>query len=430
MKSFMEKKYSYMIYSLVVALISIILWWVGGSFALPIFMISAGAMLLYFNDFKYFLPFLMNFVFVNGTNASARTIDIGLIIGVVFLIIVIISYVVRNKIKFRLNKFGIPFLILAIGSILPLFWKNETINNGAMYFLFFNWFCYLLIYVFVSSCIKSDLKEELTWSGIGLAILLSFECIISVIRIKIQGGSLNDIYSLGWGICNEAGIILCMVVPFIFYKIISTNLKNEIIFWLGILLFVSVGVFATQSRGTYLFYTLEIGLFIMYLLFVNKKYAIISILFILGSTAGLLLVVKYNIVLLEKVIRIIDDNGRIQLYQSAINLISKSPVKTFFGSGFVSEIDFEGRVVVYHSTIYETLVTTGIIGMGVLIVHIAQKYYHTFKYKMKLTNMMIIGFIVVDLYGLIDNTYHMYYYMIILSIILAVIENIKGCEQK
>ena len=37
-------------------------------------------------------------------------------------------------------------------------------------------------------------------------------------------------------------------------------------------------------------------------------------------------------------------------------------------------------------------------------------------------SIMLIGFIVVDLYGLIDNTYHMYYYMIILVMILAVIE--------
>jgi len=35
----------------------------------------------------------------------------------------------------------------------------------------------------------------------------------------------------------------------------------------------------------------------------------------------------------------------------------------------------------------------------------------------------VIGYVVVDLYGLIDNTYYMYYYMIVLVVIMASIDN-------
>ena len=42
---------------------------------------------------------------------------------------------------------------------------------------------------------------------------------------------------------------------------------------------------------------------------------------------------------------------------------------------------------------------------------------------MKFVVYLFMGFLAVDLYGFIDNTYHMYYYMIPLAITLAAIDN-------
>ena len=58
-----------------------------------------------------------------------------------------------------------------------------------------------------------------------------------------------------------------------------------------------------------------------------------------------------------------------------------------------------------------------------LIIHLILKYRNIILLKDKTKIFLILGYIGIDLYGLIDNTYHMFYYMIPLVITLAVIDN-------
>ena len=99
-----------------------------------------------------------------------------------------------------------------------------------------------------------------------------------------------------------------------------------------------------------------------------------------------------------------------------------------FGAGMAFDIDIKNDVIVCHSTLYETLVCVGIVGLIVLIVHLYQKYTMLLKNRNIMNGMLLIGSIVIDIYGLIDNTYHMYYFMFILMLYLVVIEksNNKG----
>ena len=94
-----------------------------------------------------------------------------------------------------------------------------------------------------------------------------------------------------------------------------------------------------------------------------------------------------------------------------------------FGSGVIAEYYPDGtRYVVYHSTIFQILATVGNLGLAFIIIHFIEKYKQLKVLGKSNMGILLIGYIVVDLYGLIDNTYGMYYYMIPMMIIMAVLD--------
>ena len=78
----------------------------------------------------------------------------------------------------------------------------------------------------------------------------------------------------------------------------------------------------------------------------------------------------------------------------------------------------EGQVV-FHSTFFQTLIVGGIFCLAFLLIHLVQKYKMLFSLEKRLAIPLFISFIMVDAYGMIDNTYHMFYYMIPLVTITA-----------
>ena len=97
-----------------------------------------------------------------------------------------------------------------------------------------------------------------------------------------------------------------------------------------------------------------------------------------------------------------------------------------FGGGIVSDIEevsvfnkMQYSFIVYHSTTLEILVSSGIIGLVGLGIHLAEKYKMLFKKGFVFLLIFGIGYLMVDLYGMLDNTYGMYYYMVPLCIMMA-----------
>ena len=125
-----------------------------------------------------------------------------------------------------------------------------------------------------------------------------------------------------------------------------------------------------------------------------------------------------------------DNNGRVEIWKSAISHFKESPLTIVLGPGICCDIRELTTAVgpqltplVFHSTFFQTLAMGGIFGILMLILHFFQKYKSTIKLGLPFILTVGVGFLCVDLYGLIDNTYHMYYYMIPLVITLAVMDN-------
>ena len=440
LSSITNLKYFDECFVLIIAIITIFGWEYNSTIGMISLIIISIFILIVFNDLLYVVPIGIFFIFTMKDGFSNNEIPIKLIvIGSIFAII-LLFYAFKNGIKYKKMKSLWGLIGLAIMNLIPIFWCN-TIENGyeVFYFFFFADLGYLVLYlIFVNGIKKSSLKF-VSISMSYLALILSIECAIRVFELKDTVENIFELwYYLGWGLCNEAGIMICVSIPFIFYLIASEN-EIKIIFLQLLKLVISIiGVLLTTSRGSYLACFVIVFLSVIILFFnSNRKrfirYFILSILIVIIPI--LVIFSDYFLPLLNEAIDKVfynglDDNGRVEIWTKGINLFKQNNLYTLFGSGICSIIEKHNSAVgvqlvplVFHSTIVQTLVMGGIFGILMLILHFYEKYRNLCKTNLKFFLFIGVGYLVVDLYGMIDNTYHMYYFMIPLVIILASIDS-------
>ena len=437
---------------------------------LDILIIIGVISILCLKDFKYLIPIIIYLIYnIANEVDGASSIPFDLVIAIIIFAFVIIYHTVKNKIDFSSMKSVVGLLGLAICELIPLIWAfNITYlkqNNQNEYIEFvwcnfdFIWSLlyladlgYLLIYCLFANGIKSNSKQMFIKTMSYLSILITLECIVCVIN-QFRYGEITSVfdayYWLGWGLCNEAGIMLCFSVPFTFYIIAKKKKLLEILLYVFILLFTTVGVLITTARGAYLVYALEVIALIVVTFFKAENKKVFRLLvYILIAFVILFVIVFHNKVfgiasnLLSKVFGTgIDSNGpidlskisnrRFELWQMAINYTKSDWYKIIFGPGFACDIEpQESGVIdnwvygpqVFHSTIFETMAIGGILGLVMLSIHMSLKYYRISQFDTNTFLYFLIAYVSLDIYGLIDNTYHMYYFMIPLVIGIAVLD--------
>ncbi|MCM1131654.1 MAG: O-antigen ligase family protein [Roseburia sp.] len=402
----------------------------------------AGISLLILNDFKYIAPCSLGFLFCNGEQISDTKASIPIIICVVFFVGSLVVYMIWNGVHFRKAKHFKGMALLSISCFLPILW-HRVIPNGKefLYVMYLSYGLFLLFYFLMVSSLKEDSLHMVTLTMEYMAILLAFECGLKVLylhTIEPSKSILEFSYYIGWGLCNEAGIMMCFGLVFIFYNMLKKEKAYQIALSFVKLGLVCIGIILTTSRGTYLFGTIETLALLIYCGIASKNrrtYFICLAVFILGA----LICMQCFIGIPELIHGIshnvfsdnLDANGRIELWNKGIQMWEKYPGHKIFGAGVVAEFMLFnsqsgwGEVfVVYHSTLMECLVAFGIVGFVFLLIHFYEKYKQLFVLDRTYMFILLIGYIVVDLYGLIDNTYGMYYYMLPLMMFMAALDNL------
>ena len=441
---FLERKWSLEIYVLILAIITILGWCFSSAIGMGALIVLAIIVLLLTNDLMNIIPMIVFFLFNFNEGFSNKEIPIILVVlGSIFALVLII-HLFRNKVKLSKMKSAYGLIGLAFVNLLPIFW-NKTITEGyeIFYFLFFANLAYLFVYFLVVNGIRKVNLRMLFTTFSMLGIILAAECCIKAIRVLPEFDSIfNVYYHLGWGLCNEAGIMICFSIPFIFYLIAKSDEVKEIIWNLVKLLIALVGLILTTSRGAYLCGFAEVGILAIILLFkanLKKQYRTIFFVCLFGFIAVFLLGYKYTFPLIKKAIDTVfvgglDDNGRVEIWQKGFNAWLENPLTIILGSGMCSVLEVresgvDGDIImqlvplVFHSTFVETLVMGGILGLVCLVIHFIEKYRAIIKVDKLCFYTIGIGMILLDLYGMIDNTYHMYYFMIPLVMMLAVFDN-------
>lgn len=392
------------------------------------------------NDLVYSIPCLLFLLFSNNIGFSASKFPTAILILIVLIFISLLIYFIKNKCSIRKAKSSIGLIGLGLISLIPLIWFIPNNDGFEIFtFIYLSDLCYLILYLLFASGIKKNSIIVISKTFSYLSVLISLELILKALDIASEVDNFfHQAFYIGWGYCNEAGIMICFFVPFIFYLISFENkLLKKILYHLFILLSI-VGLILTTSRGSYLFGFIEI-LVCYIVLFIksptkkkNLKYiiplVILSIIFIICCRSYLFSIFKkiYDAVFILG----IDSNGRFNLWKEAYDIYTNKIHYIFFGAGYCAIIretltstGIGMGQVVFHSTIFETLIIGGIIGLGFLLYHLFEKYRACIKRNDIFYIFVIISYLFVDAYGLIDNTYHMYYYMIPLVILMACIDS-------
>ena len=434
------------LYCLALCVIAVICWKYSFLAGMITIISVATISLLIFNDFKYMIPCVLYFMFSNNDGFESSIIPIPLVICTGVLFGILIFYLIRNKIHLSKAKSCLGIALLGISCAIPYFWHNIiTSGKEGLYVMYFAWFLYFVLYVLFASSLNKDSFKMLVYAFEYMAILLAFECMLKVYMLHKEmpdENILNFWYYLGWGLCNEAGIMMCVGLPFIFINMLKNNKLVNVLLGNIKLIIVCIGMLLTGSRGTFLFGYLELILLYLYYLFKSpsRKNSFIGVGLLVISA---LLIAQFCVgipKLIEDIRKCLffndlDDTGRKGLWIDAINMWKKNPLHIIFGGGMVSEFytvqSFHGVAEVfkvYHSTFFETLASFGIVGVLFLGIHLFEKYRQLFKLDRIIAIIIFISYVMVGLYGMIDNTYSMYYYMIPLVIIMATFDNYEKCQ--
>lgn len=447
-------KYFEHVYILLLAILGVAAWYQFSIIGLVILICLTAVMLFLTADTYYIIPNITYAIFMISNGVSSSDIPVPLIVLAGVLLFILVLFTIFKGFKIKKMKSALGLLLIGIGLLIPIIWGNKYIKeeNSVFYFLYIAGILYFLVYfVFINGMEKRSLKMiSLTMSFLG--VLLAFECFLHVFRSSYNldfsllwaGVKSGDIFSkwyyLGWGLCNEAGIMMCFSLPFTFYLLAKDDSVLLVIKNILVILLTLIGVLLTTSRGSYLCAGL-ISVVSVVMLFINAKKKVFMRVLILSCLAAAIILFfslhNYTFPFCEKMIDTVfdkglDNNGREELWEESANMFINSPIiEKIFGSGYASvQGDTNSAVgpqltpIVMHSTLWQTLTCSGIFGIIALAYHFFSKYHNLFMLEdKKFVVYLFMGFLAVDLYGFIDNTYHMYYYMIPLAITLAAIDN-------
>ncbi len=415
--------------------------------ALPVIILSIGLILIY-NNFKYAIPAILVLLFSYNNGFDIDHFPFEIVIPVVLFVGFIFWYTIKNFKKSYLSypKTCIGMLILSVGFIIPIFWSKAVGNNTVLYIMYFSWLLYTLLYLLLCCNLKKDCFRIVVFTLSWLSVLITYELVISAIRFHIDNPdeSILDFWAyIGWGLCNEAGIMLCFLMPFVFYEFFKSKTMSMSLISLFKIFLLIGGILVTTSRGSILFGGLEaISLFILSLIlkYDNKKMKLLFSFLAISLIVSVAMVFINRTSILEDVINIVfhykfTANGRDLIWKAGKEFYLSSPLTIILGSGIVSEITelsvyggVQNTFNVYHNTILEVLVSAGIPGLIGLCIHLFEKYKMLIKKGWLFGLVFTVGYLFVDLYGLIDNTYGMYYYMVPLAIVLATFMHAESTE--
>lgn len=423
----------------IMMIISLLGWKYSNVAGMSLLIIIASIMLLFLNDLKYVIPSIIYFVFNTDKGFSSNEFPMTIIITGCVLIFILGLSIFRNGFHFKRLKSFYGFLGLAVMNIIPIFWCTTIeAGNEVFYFFFVANLGYLLLYMLVANGIQKSSIHLLAVTMSFLGILMAGECTFKVLELKDSVDSIFELaYFLGWGVCNEAGIMICVSIPFTFYLLGRTTTVKGFLGWGVVLVITIAGLLLTTSRGAYLCGFIEVIILAVILVFFAKKPKLYQACFYITSISLIVFALIFKNEVIHEIDKIIDsvfanglnDSGRKEIWNKGYELWNKDPLTRILGPGICSEIlemnssiGWQKVPLVFHSTFWQTLVTGGIFGLICLLFHLAQKYWNLYKCDKLLFVTIGIGFFMTDMYGLIDNTYHMYYFMIPLVVIMASID--------
>lgn len=327
----------------------------------------------------------------------------------------LIYYILRHKQDFFLTrrKLLIGMLILAGAYLLGGIGSSAQLTKHIPFALI-QGASVILPYWILSGGVrwKQLRKDYLAWICLGAGIALSTEILgIYCSGNVIKDGIINrDFIYTGWGIHNNLGFYLAMMIPSAFY--LATQYRRR---WLGPVIGFVFFVFVcfTCSRSSILGGGLAYGVCLLSTLYYGKKPRTYAISILVAITViGIPLLVFHQQIyrLFSDLLQMgMDPSHRDEIYMEGLKLFGEKPIfgNSFFSPGYKpwdwATSDFSSFFPPrWHNTVVQMLASCGIAGLAAYGFHRWQTIRLFFLKRSKETNFIGCMVLVLLLCSLLD----------------------------
>ena len=320
-------------------------------------------------------------------------------------ILISLLFVANGALSFRIyNATNFIFgILIAISFILPFFLFSINLK------------------------MEKDTADYLIWVLIVVTGVIAAEFInlyINDVVVTERGVILKGSIILGWGVSNNIGAILAMLMPAFFYK--TTKSRLSVLYFIGGIT-VYFLIIMTLSRAAILFATACFVCCLAFLCIYKHKSRLIIGALTLVIFAAAFAIVAYHYesikLALHQVISAgFDDSKRLEYYKDGINKFFEHPI---LGAGFGNSHGVNNSFVIeapqyFHNTIVQVLASCGILGF------IAYAYHRFETVKLLIKNRNPLSFFIAMMIGtllltsLLDihmfNIFPAFFYSVILCI--------------
>ena len=340
-----------------------------------------------------------------------------------FLIFFVVRFKKRNKplLWIGLLLMCISFAISGVRQDGSVFVSDRFTDTYVMALVLF-------LFIFFAFTIEGDSKRYIAKCLLYLGVYVAIQFFATYIMISIENPSLlfETRPNLIWGTGNAAALVILLAFPAGGYLYIEK--PNFYYFFLTRVAFI--GILASTSRGGILCGILAVILTDIYARIKMSDFRKYNLVYF-GTTALILVALVLSFDTLKPFIefnieRFLTDgdlndfsSGRIDLYKAAVEAFLSSPIT---GVGTTLAVKYKVTAW-YHSTFFDTLAATGIVGLVMASIHMFQKYHLFFKNKKDpFVFFVYIGFVCSGLYGMIDVSYYNLIWLMLFVIILASVE--------
>lgn len=314
-----------------------------------------------------------------------------------------IIYMLKNRLKLKFNKVSLPFILLNFFLVFYIFFINGLwellLNNGKIEFIrvssfyFFNFLASTMVLTFYTKYEKKLLNT------VYKSVLVSI--FIQLFLYFITGGYSGGRTIVFFNNPNQLGYHSLLTI--VILLLLSQNIEIKMLWFIGGIIAALVLCLASLSKAAIISCS---GILLYFVLIKRKSKIFKKKKFITAIVIVLLMAVIYQLNT-----DIIDSNRLIQAVENRLsdrgkendgNLASRgyarilnNPKYLIFGAGEGDYLRF-GKLMEFHSTLGNILLSYGIIGLGIYLFSLM----HVFK-KNRWKDLYLLIFIM--LYGLTHN---------------------------
>ena len=397
-------------------------------FLLPIVVMLACVALWTCNSIRPLMAPLLTFLFAfSNENSMFGEVEsdyyltgwriVAFAVLIVFTAVSLAVFIKRQKYvqKFRYRETPLLIsLLLLSGAFMLNGARAEAWEIGNLIYGGLQVVAFLLIYVlfyhgFSESESADELGDYFSYLTMLITLLLAAEMVTlftTVPGVIEEGEIIKSKIVFGWGICNNAGYYISVLIPMNFYGAYRSKLPI-VQFLVATVAFVSAVL--TLSRNALLWSALIYSFCLICLMFFGRKkrffrYAALA----LVLCFGVLFVVFQEAImtaLTNYALQGTSDSGRYEVWREAWERFLEQPI---FGNGFHAKPLTENVTASFipsmaHNTVFQLLFSMGIVGLAAYVLYRARTLMFFMRRPSLLKTMLGASMAVLVGMSLLDN---------------------------